>query len=68
MIISVGMLGVDGEIHDAFPLPHGRADEARSGGAGPDSRDKPLRGVKARDMFVPDLHIDTLKAKIRDFR
>ncbi len=57
-----------GQRHYAFPLPHGRGDDARSGGAGPDPQDKPPRGVKARDMFVPDLHIDTLKAKTRDFR
>ena len=95
LILSAGMLGVDGEIQregdvvhvvarrlhdltpllaslgrrdDAFPLPHGRGDEARGGGAGPDPRDRPPRGVKSRDMFVPDLHIDTLKAKTRDFR
>ncbi len=95
LILSAGMLGVDGEVqregevvhvvarrlHDltpllsslgqrdrAFPLPHGRGDEARGGGAGPDPRDRPPRGVKSRDMFVPDLHIDTLKAKTRDFR
>ena len=57
-----------GRRDSAFPLPHGRGDEARTGGAGPDPRDKPPRGVKARDMFVPDLHIDTLKAKARNFR
>jgi error-prone DNA polymerase len=55
--------------HDgAFPLPHGRGNEAWSGGSGPDPRDEPPRGVKARDMFVPDLHIDTLKARTWDFR
>ena len=95
MILSAGMLDVDGEIQregyvvhvvarrlhdltpllaglgrrdDAFPLPRGHSDEAHSDGSGPDPRDKPPRGVKARDMFVPDLHIDRLKAKARDFR
>ena len=95
VILSAGMLGVEGQIQRegevvhvvarrlqdltgllasvgqreaAFPLPHGRGDEARSGGSGPDPRDKPPRGVKARDIYVPDLHIDTLRMKARDFR
>jgi error-prone DNA polymerase len=49
-----------------FTLPAGRGDEARHGG-GPDARDKPLQ-TKPRDMYVPDLHIDTLKLKARNFR
>jgi error-prone DNA polymerase len=49
-----------------FTLPAGRGDEARHGG-GPDSRDKPLQ-PKPRDIYVPDLHIDTLKLKARNFR
>lgn len=63
-----GLLASLGRRDDAFPLPHGRGDEARAGGSAPDARDKPPRGVKAWDMFVPDQHIDTLKAKTRDFR
>jgi hypothetical protein len=27
----------------------------------------PLR-VKARDIYIPDLHIDSIKVKTRDFR
>jgi error-prone DNA polymerase len=57
-----------GEREGTFPLPHGRGDEARSGGSRPDPRDGPPRGVRARDIYVPDLHIDTLKTKTRDFR
>jgi error-prone DNA polymerase len=50
-----------------FPLPHGRGDEFHHGSAGrPDSRDRSAR--KARDIYVPDLHIDTLKLKPRNFR
>lgn len=63
-----GLLASVGQRDAAFPLPHGRGDEARTGGAGPDPRDRPPRVVRARDMFVPDLHIDTLKAKTLDFR
>ncbi len=33
---------------------------------GADSRDRPPR--KVRDIYVPDLHIDTLKLKPRNFR
>ncbi|MBY3544725.1 error-prone DNA polymerase, partial [Rhizobium laguerreae] len=51
---------------EEFKLPAGRGDEfARAGG--PDPRDKPKPVVAARDMFVPDLHIDTLKVKSRNF-
>jgi error-prone DNA polymerase len=45
----------------------GKSDEAKHGGHGPDSRDpKPM--AKPRDLYVPDLHIDTLKLKARNFR
>ena len=50
-----------------FPLRPGRGDEAARGPVSPDPRGTP-KGMAARDMFVPDLHIDTLKQKTRDFR
>ena len=50
-----------------FPLPHGRGDEFSRGPSTPDPREQP-RGVKARDIYIPDLHIDTLKVRSRDFR
>ncbi|WP_439616248.1 error-prone DNA polymerase [Shinella sp.] len=50
----------------AFPLRHGRGDEFSRGG-GPDPRDAPKPAVPARDIFVPDLHIDTLRVKSRNF-
>lgn len=49
-----------------FKLPAGRGDEFAHGL--PENRD--IRGrapTKARDIFVPDLHIDTLKVKSRNF-
>ncbi|MBY5713318.1 error-prone DNA polymerase [Rhizobium leguminosarum] len=47
-------------------IPTGRGDEFSHGSPGsPDARDKAV--VKVRDMFVPDLHIDTLKIKARNF-
>lgn len=49
-----------------FKLPTGRGDEFAHGG-GPDARDKPKPVMQARDMFVRDLHIDTLKLKSRNF-
>jgi error-prone DNA polymerase len=51
---------------EEFKLPAGRGDEFARGG-GPDPRDKPKPVVAPRDMFVPDLHIDTLKIKARNF-
>ena len=60
-------LGRVSGIEDAFPLPAGRADDAKRGGSGEDSRDpKPI--ARPRDMYEPDLHIDTLKVKARNFR
>ena len=52
----------------AFPLPHGRGDEFHHGSPGLDPRTLPLKGTKARDIYIPDLHIDTIKVKPRDFR
>ncbi len=60
-----GELASLGEREESFPLPHGRGDQAKSGG-GPDPRDGP--GRKPRDIYVPDLHIDTIRVKTRDFR
>jgi error-prone DNA polymerase len=52
-------------LHALMP---GRGDEARHGGGGPDSREgKPLQ-PKPQDIYVPDLDIDTLKLKARNFR
>jgi len=49
-----------------FKLPTGRGDEFAHGSPGsPDSRD--AAAAKPRDIFVPDLHIDTLKLKARNF-
>ncbi|KAB2803129.1 hypothetical protein F9L06_02925 [Brucella anthropi] len=50
----------------AFPLPHGRGDQARHGG-GPDPRELPPKGLWARNFADPYGHIRELKMKIRDF-
>ncbi|BCH62489.1 error-prone DNA polymerase 2 (plasmid) [Agrobacterium vitis] len=54
---------------DTFRVPTGRGDEFAHGSPGsPDSRERPPMGVKAREIYVPDLHIDTLKVKSRNFQ
>lgn len=51
-----------------FKLPTGRGDEFAHGSPGsPDSRDRPRPVPEARDIFVRDLRIDTLKVKARNF-
>jgi error-prone DNA polymerase len=52
----------------AFPLPHGRGDELHHGSPGLDPRSPPPNAVEARDIYIPDLHIDSIKTKTRDFR
>jgi error-prone DNA polymerase len=52
----------------AFPAPHGRGDQVRHGGSGPDPRELPPKGLRTRDIYIPDLHIDTIRVKTRDFR
>ena len=58
LLASVGRRGAP------FPLPRGRGDQVTHGG-GPDSRELP--GRRPRDTCLPDIHIDTLKVKSRDF-
>jgi error-prone DNA polymerase len=58
-----------GGSNEAFVVPAGRGDEAvHGGGAGIDSRDGKALKHAARDIYVPDLHIDTLNIKARNFR
>ena len=52
---------------ESFTLPYGRGDELRHGPPGRDSRSPKEPPVRTRDIFVPDLHIDTLKIKSRNF-
>jgi error-prone DNA polymerase len=46
----------------------GRGDEAKTGGSGGDSREPKAPINRPRDMYEPDLHIDTVKVKARNFR
>lgn len=57
-----------GDRETAFPLPHGRGDEFHHGSPTPDPRGLPPRTVRPRDIYIPDLHLDTIKVKTRDFR
>jgi error-prone DNA polymerase len=59
------MLASVGDRDAAFPLPHGRGDEARRGG-GPDARD--ASPPKVRDIFTPDLSLEAIRVRTRDFR
>ena len=54
-----------GDRDGIFPLSRGRGDQAKAGG-GPDPRE--ALGRKAREIYVPDLHLDRLRVKTRDFR
>jgi error-prone DNA polymerase len=65
--LSADLAGVGGR-DDGFPLPHGRGDEFHNGSSGIDPRSLPPKGPKPRDIYVPDLHIDSIKVKTRDFR
>lgn len=62
------MLRSVGDRDQLFTLPHGRGDEAKTGGSG-DQRDAKAKGLRARDIYIPDLHIHSgIKVKTRDFR
>ena len=65
--LSASLAGI-GEREAPFPLPHGRGDEFHHGPPSPDPRDQPPRATRTRDIYIPDLHIDTIKVKARNFR
>ncbi len=57
-----------GERDAPFAMQHGRGDEFHHGSATPDPRSDPPKGLRTRDIYIPDLHIDTIRVKTRDFR
>lgn len=69
-LASIGQRGM------AFPLPHGRGDEFHHGAPASDPRtpevDAPREALpnklKPRDIYIPDVHIDAVRVKTRDFR
>jgi error-prone DNA polymerase len=95
VILSAGMLGVDGRIQREGDVVHlvaqqltdlsgslasignrewallptqWRGDALHHGGLGLNPRDQTANGLKTRDIDVPDLHLDAIKVKARDFR
>jgi error-prone DNA polymerase len=62
--LSAGLASIGGR-EAPFPLPHGRGDEFARGPSAPDPREGPK--IRARDLYSPDLRIDRLKQKTRDF-
>jgi len=56
------LLASVGDQGDAFPLPHGRGDEVYYGST-PDAR-----SPKVRDIYIPDLSLEAIKVRTRDFR
>jgi error-prone DNA polymerase len=49
-------------------VPNARGDQVRKWCSGPDPRESPPKGLRSRDIYIPDLHIDNIKVKTRDFR
>ena len=64
--LSADLASVGGR-EASFPLPHGRGDQVREGGSGPDPRDRPPKVFRGRDRADPHGHIDSIKVKTRDF-
>ncbi|WP_426129384.1 error-prone DNA polymerase [Pararhizobium sp. PWRC1-1] len=68
MFDLTGDLASVGE-RDTFRVPSGRGDEfAHASPGSPDSRERRPMGVKAREIYIDDLHINTLKVKSRNFQ
>lgn len=65
--MSADLAGVN-KRDQSFPLPHGRGDEFHHGSSGADPRSLPPKGLRTRDIYIPDPHIDSIMVKTRDFR
>ncbi|NHT77641.1 DNA polymerase III subunit alpha [Rhizobiaceae bacterium CRRU44] len=64
-----GDLSALADMDAAFKVTSGRGDEFAHGSVGGgDARDRPKKVPQPRDIFVRDLHIDTLKVKARNFQ
>jgi error-prone DNA polymerase len=57
-----------GEREGKFPIQYAHGDEVTNGGSAPDPRELSPKGLRTRDIYIPDLHIDNIKVKTRDFR
>ena len=56
-----------GDSRATFPLLHGRGNEVRSSSALVDPRTQ-SKGLRTRDTYIPDAHLDAIRVKTRDFR
>ena len=61
-------LPIVGSRDGSFPLSRGRGDQVTHAGGGRDRHELPPKGLRTRDIYVPDLHIDTIKTRSRNFR
>jgi error-prone DNA polymerase len=84
IILAAGMIAVQGRIQREGEVVHLVANQRRtrwrlpvaawpprripSRRPGIDPRSLPPKGPKPRDIYAPDLHIDSIKVKTRDFR
>jgi error-prone DNA polymerase len=55
-----------GELEGSFNLPTGRGDQVTHSGR-PDQRERTGFHRNARDIYIPDLRLETLKVKARNF-
>jgi len=60
-------LATVGSRNAAFPLPHGRGDQVTHAGGGPDPGELPPKGLRTREIYIQDLHINTITVKSRNF-
>ena len=65
--LSVELASV-GERDALLPVPYGRGDQATHGGSPQDPRELPARGLRTRDIYIPDPPIETIKPKARNFQ
>jgi error-prone DNA polymerase len=56
-----------GEREAALFVRHGRGDQTTHGESAHDPRGLPLRRFRSRGIYVPDLHVDTIKPRTRNF-
>ncbi len=66
LIDQTDLLNSVGGCNEVFTPSAGRGDEARHPGGADPRGDVPIK--KVRDIYIPDLHIDTMNIKARNFR
>jgi error-prone DNA polymerase len=66
LIDQTDLLNSVGGCNETFTLPAGRGDEARHPGGADPRGNVPIK--KIRDIYIADLHMDTLSVKARNFR